>query len=81
MKADDADEGDFGHVQYRLDPLKDAFTIDQETGVIFTNKDYKFESDTYSFKLTVVAFDSYNRPGNCGIPTGYTLFLIGKVIA
>ena len=56
VDATDLDHGDFGIVKYKLEPSRDPFFIEQDSGKIFTNKEYKFEPGVV--KLTVVAYDS-----------------------
>ena len=78
VKAEDLDHGVYGHVQYQIDPPKDAFTIEQETGTIFTNKDFTFSPEIYSFKLTVIAFDSYGKVGSQKSSATVNLIISGK---
>ena len=56
VDATDLDHGDYGFVQYKLEPSRDPFAIEQDTGKIFTNKGYKFEPGVV--RLSVVAYDS-----------------------
>ena len=67
VDATDLDHGDFGFVQYKLEPSRDPFVIEQDTGKIFSNKEYKFEPGVV--KLTVVAYDS---PKNVGVSRSST---------
>ncbi|KAL1139777.1 hypothetical protein AAG570_006754, partial [Ranatra chinensis] len=57
IKANDADSGNNGRISYRLkDDGDGAFSMDSETGEIFTN--YKLDRETTaSYVLTVEAFD------------------------
>ena len=61
VDATDLDHGDYGFVQYKLEPSRDPFVIEQDTGKIFTNKEYKFEPGVV--KITVVAYDSPKHVG------------------
>jgi len=62
VDATDRDQGDFGFVQYKLEPSLDPFMIEQDTGKIFSNKPYKLPPGVV--KLTVVAYDSRNAIGS-----------------
>ena len=63
VSAYDLDSQSFGYVQYLLDPPQDAFTIEQDSGVIVTNKEFKFNEDATVMELGVFAFDSNMAPG------------------
>ncbi|XP_065342592.1 cadherin-related tumor suppressor [Cloeon dipterum] len=70
VKATDADSGDNGKVLYRLKPTTDvdrAFTMDAETGEIFTNVRLDRESVS-SYALVVEAIDR-GRPQLTGSAT------------
>ena len=64
VSATDLDQGDYGNVQYKIDTPMDAFTIEQDTGIIFTNKRFQFAPELESFDLIVAAFDSFGRDGS-----------------
>lgn len=78
VTATDLDSTWYGHVQYKVDPPKDAFTIEQETGIIFTNKDFTFPSEVKTFKLGVLAYDFLGRNGSKSSTATVLLSISGK---
>ena len=78
--ATDADSGLFGRVQYKIDPDKpqDHFTIEQDTGNIFTSKDYTFSPSASMLELTVVAFDNNERKGHLSSKAVVKLVITGN---
>ncbi|XP_065668247.1 protocadherin-16 [Hydra vulgaris] len=78
VSADDLDSGSYGYVQYLLDPPQDAFTIEQDSGKIITNKEFQFNEDATVMELQIVAFDSNMALGYLKSTTIVLLEVEGK---